>query len=121
MKTIFVGLFLLSIIVLSSAQVIQGSKLQAVGGYSEVRQDMLSSLRGEQSFVRSEELARKAYQETRHGNLGQLHKVYQQVVAGVNYKMVFETSEGLMEVTVFCQPWTNTYEILSIEPCIIQN
>lgn len=46
MKTIFVGLFLLSVIVFSSAQVNLGSKLQVVGGYSEVHQDMLSSLRG---------------------------------------------------------------------------
>lgn len=82
---------------------------------------MLSSLKAQESFVRSEELARKAYQETRHGNLGQLFKVYQQVVAGVNYRMVFETIEGLMEVTVFCQPWTNTFEVISIEPFVQQN
>lgn len=71
--------------------------------------------------MRSEEVARKFYKDTRHGNLGQLHKVYQQVVAGVNYRMVFETSEGLMEITVFCQPWTNTFDVISIEPFVIQH
>lgn len=118
MKTIFVGLFLLSLIVFSTAQVTRYSKLQAVGAYSEVKQEMFSSLRGEECFVRSQDLARKVYKDTRHGVLGQLVKVYQQVVAGVNYRMVFETSEGLIEITVFAQPWTETYEVLGMEPFV---
>ncbi len=82
---------------------------------------MLSSLRNEGSFVRSEEHARKAYQEAHHATLGQLWKVYEQVVAGVNYRMVFESGNGLIEVTVFCQPWTDTFEVTSIQPFIQQN
>lgn len=47
-----------------------------VGAYSEVRPEMFSALREEESFVRSEELARKAFLETRHRKLGRLCKVY---------------------------------------------
>lgn len=82
---------------------------------------MLSALRGEETFIRSEEAARKAYQEAHKAVLGQLWKVYQQIVAGINYRMIFETSNGLVEVTVFCQPWTNTYEITNIQPYTQQN
>jgi hypothetical protein len=38
-----------------------------------------------------------------------------QVVAGVNYKMTFETEKGDYEIIVFCQPWTETYEVTSIK------
>ena len=86
-----------------------------VGGYSEVHQDQLSALRSDDGFLKSEEAARKAFAEKHTETLGQLVKVYQQVVAGMNYKMVFETNSGQVEVDVFSQPWTETYEVIGIQ------
>ncbi len=42
-------------------------------------------------------------------------KFTQQVVAGLNYKMVFTSPKGFVEVVVFDQPWTNTLEVKSIQ------
>lgn len=56
------------------------------------------------------------YAERNSGSLGQLVKVYQQVVAGMNYKLIFETNAGQVEVDVFAQPWTETYDVTNIQP-----
>jgi hypothetical protein len=80
-----------------------------VGGYSEVQEDQLASIRAEDDFIKSEEAARKKYAKDYSENLGQLVKVYKQVVAGMNYKMIFETPSGQVEIDVFSQPWTETY------------
>ncbi len=89
-----------------------------VGGYTEIHQDQLASIRSEQSFIKSEEAARKKFADEHHENLGQLVKVYQQVVAGMNYKMVFETASGQVEIDVFSQPWTETYDVTAIQKVI---
>ncbi len=46
-------------------------------------------MRGDFAFSRSESEARRAYREAHHAELGQLVKVFQQVVAGMTYRMVF--------------------------------
>jgi hypothetical protein len=38
------------------------------------------------------------------------------MVAGTNYKLTFQSHQGNVDIIVFDQPWTNTREILSIEP-----
>lgn len=86
-----------------------------VGGYTEVHEDQLASVRAEDGFIKSEEAARKKYAEDHNENLGQLVKVYQQVVAGMNYKMVFETPSGQVEIDVFAQPWTETYQVTGVQ------
>ncbi len=86
-----------------------------VGGFTEVHDDQLSALRKDDSFLRSEEVARKAYAKRNSGNLGQLVKVYQQVVAGMNYKLIFETNNEQVEIDVFAQPWSETYEVTNIQ------
>ncbi len=55
--------------------------------------------------------ARDAYKEAHGDSLGELITVKEQIVSGVNYKMVFNSSSGKVMVTVYCQSWTNTYEI----------
>lgn len=85
-----------------------------VGGYTEVHEDQLTSIRSEDGFIKSEEAARKKFAEEHSENLGQLVKVYQQVVAGMNYKMIFETNSGQVEIDVFAQPWTETYQVTSV-------
>ena len=89
-----------------------------VGGFSEVHEDQLTSLRSDEGFVRSEEAARKHFAEQNSESLGQLVKVYQQVVAGMNYKMVFETNSGQVEIDVFAQPWTETYQVTGVQKVI---
>lgn len=89
MKTVIVSLFLLAIIALTSAQVNLYLFSKSIGGYNEVQSDKLQSLMNDVNFVKSEEIARKFYLETRHENLGRVLKVYEQVVAGINYKMIF--------------------------------
>lgn len=46
--------------------------------------------------------------------MGELKEVWTQIVAGVNYKMVFESPNGDYQIIVFAQPWTETYEITSV-------
>lgn len=95
--------------------------MKMVGGYSEVKEEQLSALRGDDSFLRSEEAARKFYKEKHTENLGQLVKVYQQVVAGMNYKLIFDSPKGLLEVDVFAQPWTETYSVTNVQSFLQSN
>ena len=45
-------------------------------------------------------------------DLGDLIFVETQVVAGTNYKLIYENDEGdNTEIIVFSQPWTNTMEV----------
>ena len=81
-----------------------------VGGYKDVDDGAIGELRNDANFNRAETMAREAFRSERNEELGQLIRVREQVVAGVNYKMVFETESGeQFEVVVFCQPWTETF------------
>lgn len=46
-------------------------------------------MKNDASFAKAEKLAREAFGAENNGELGQLLSVSQQVVSGVNYKMVF--------------------------------
>lgn len=63
----------------------------------------------------SEMKARESFRDKHKFELGNLKEVSTQVVAGVNYKMVFESSKGDYEMIVFSQPWTETYELTSVQ------
>jgi hypothetical protein len=56
-------------------------------------------------------MAREAVQENHNLIVGQPEEVWQQVVSGFNYKFVFEHD---IQVTIYVQPWTNTYKLLKI-------
>jgi hypothetical protein len=56
-----------------------------------------------EKFSRAEKLAREACKGINSDELGKLKSVSKQIVAGVNYKMVFETQDGKCEVVVFTQ------------------
>jgi hypothetical protein len=47
--------------------------------------------------------------------LGSVIAVQQQMVAGINYKITFDSPEGKFDVVVFCQPWTNSIKVLDIK------
>ncbi len=72
----------------------------------------LSQMQNDATFSRAQTMAREAYRSESNGELGTLISVSQQVVAGINYKMVFQTENGDYEVVVFCQPWTDTFRVL---------
>lgn len=57
-------------------------------------------------------VARTTFAEEHNGVLGEIKTVYRQVVAGINYTIIFATEEGDFEVKVFVQPWTETYRVL---------
>lgn len=83
-----------------------------MGGYTEVNPQELSQMSNDANFASVQKLAREAYRAENNGELGNLISVSQQVVSGINYKMVFQTENGEYEVVVYCQPWTNTFQVL---------
>jgi len=57
-----------------------------------------------------------------HGeNLGEIKSVSEQIVSGINYRMVFNSKSGPVQVTVYCQAWTNTYEVTEMKPFVEEN
>lgn len=46
-------------------------------------------MQNDANFARAQKLAREAYSAEHNGELGQLVSVSQQVVSGVNYRMIF--------------------------------
>lgn len=66
-------------------------------------------------FKRAEAEARKEFALKENIELGNIVAVSQQVVAGMNFKMTFNTAAGNYAVTVFAQPWTDTYKVTHIE------
>lgn len=69
-------------------------------------------------FSKVDKTARDAYHAKTNGELGNLISVAQQVVAGINYKLTYQTENGQYEVTVFAQPWTETYQATEMKPVI---
>ena len=53
--------------------------------------------------------ARDEFRSRNNGELGNVIEVYEQVVAGLNYKMIFQTENGNYEVVVWAQPWNDKY------------
>jgi hypothetical protein len=67
-------------------------------------------------FQKALNLARQTYNSQNKDKLGKLLSVSEQLVAGYNYKMTFETLKGREEIIVFAQSWTNTYQVISMRP-----
>ena len=66
-----------------------------LGGYSDVDPQALTKLQQNDAiFSKAETTARDAFRSQNNGELGNLISVSQQVVAGINYKMVFATENG---------------------------
>lgn len=90
-----------------------------VGGFKQVEASALLELQQDDSFASAENAARQAYRSERNAELGALVSVSEQVVSGMNYRMIFETEGGQFEVTVYVQPWTSTLEVLDMKPVTI--
>lgn len=86
------------------------------GGYHNVSPKDLANLENDEMFIKALEVARQGFESQENAVLGRLVGVQTQVVAGMNYKMTFNSSVGEYQIVVFCQPWTNTYKITSITP-----
>lgn len=86
-----------------------------MGGYKTVPPEALSELLNSEMFKMAENAARKEFSEKQNVELGSVVAVKEQVVAGMNYKMTFNSPVGEYDVTVFVQPWTNTYRVTHIE------
>ena len=90
-----------------------------VGGYRTVDdKTLLARQQNDQNLMKVEKAARDAYRAKNNGELGNLIKVSEQVVAGINYKMVFQTENGDYEVVVFNQPWTQTIQVTEMKPIV---
>ena len=68
----------------------------------------------DKAFVTSLQLAKIKLLAKSIGKIIRLDKIYAQVVNGINYNFNFDTTSGLYEVKVFCQPWTKTFKVTSI-------
>jgi fructose-specific phosphotransferase system component IIB len=66
------------------------------------------------AFVRVEQEARKHFLQQNGQNLGEIVKIETQVVSGINYKITFRTSNGPVEVIVWSQPWTDTFQVMGV-------
>lgn len=66
-------------------------------------------------------MLRNAFELEHNGEISKLVSISTQVVAGVNYKIVFESDETTYEAVVYSQPWTQTVEVLYIKEAIKQN
>lgn len=78
-----------------------------MGGYQTIdieQQDNAESneLAGIEAFARAE------FSKTNGGELGELVDVRRQLVAGLNYKLTFESESEVVVMTVFDQSWTQT-------------
>lgn len=51
-------------------------------------------MQNDANFERVQKIARDAYRSENNGELGNLISVSQQVVSGINYKMIFQTENG---------------------------
>ena len=57
----------------------------------------------------------EAFEAEHNENISKVLSIAAQIVAGINYKIDFETPSTIYEGVVFFQPWTNTIEVLSIQ------
>jgi hypothetical protein len=85
-----------------------------MGGYQTVDieqqdNDVNSDLANVEGF------ARKEFEKTNGGKLGDLVKVQTQVVAGINYLLTFESETEVVVMKVFDQSWTQTRKVTSVE------
>ena len=104
---------LLSLLSLTLSQNLITDSPVLLGGYAGMTS---SDLKDDPIFQEIEDFARKEYSTRNNGLLlGQLKSADRQLVAGFNYKMVFDSAEGLIEVVVFDQSWTQTREVTSIK------
>lgn len=89
--------------------------LSTPGGYTPLDQTDLPNLAHNEIYQAAEARAREVFQEKNNANLGAVVAVQQQMVAGINYRITFESPEGRYDVVVFTQPWTNTIKVLDIQ------
>lgn len=87
-----------------------------VGGFRKADEATLANAKNDAMLTKAEQVARDYYRAQNNGELGALVELYEQVVAGINYKMIFQTETGQYEATVFAQPWTETYKVTSMKP-----
>jgi hypothetical protein len=67
------------------------------------------------------EKARTEYLQEHNDNLGEVMKVSEQIVSGINYRIVFNSGSGPVQITVYCQAWTETYEVTEIKSLVEEN
>lgn len=75
----------------------------------DINTNEANELAGIEAFARGEFAKSNA-----NVQLGELVDVKRQVVAGMNYKMKFQTETGFVEITVFDQPWTSTRTVTDV-------
>lgn len=86
-----------------------------VGDYKEVPKEVIDNLIDSLTFEEIELVARKHFTEKEHITLGKILAIEEQIVAGVSYKILFESDKGHYEVSIFVQPWTNKIEVTGYE------
>jgi hypothetical protein len=65
--------------------------------------------------------ARTEYLQKNNDNLGDIVSVSEQIVSGINYRIVFNSGSGPVQITVYCQSWTGTYEVTEIKLLVEEN
>jgi len=72
---------------------------------------------------RIEKFAREQYSASNNGEkLGALVDISKQIVAGLNYSLTFDTSNGdTVTLIVFDQVWTQTTKVISVTRTPKQN
>ena len=65
--------------------------------------------------------SRTEYLLKNNENLGDIVSVSEQIVSGINYRIVFNSRSGPVQITVYCQSWTGTYEVTEIKSLVEEN
>lgn len=104
-KSILVILALLALVL--SQEVINENPI-LIGGYAPFNPNDVEEMSGILDYAKSE------YAKHNGAPLQDLISVQRQLVSGFNYKFLFETEEGPVEIIVYDQPWTKVREVISI-------
>lgn len=106
----FKKIFLLTVLVVfcfaTEEAIIDDLSAAKTGGYQTVKKEKLHEMLEDPTFHKAEKEARSHYLSYNGASLGQVINVETQVVAGINYKITFETRSGPTEIIVWVQPWT---------------
>ena len=85
------------------------------GGFTPVDSNDLPSLANNDLYKSAEAKAREVFEEQHNSALGDVISVEQQIVSGINYKITFQSPEGVYDVVVYSQPWTQTIKVIDIQ------
>lgn len=101
--------FLMFLVVSLSRNLAEESLL--LGGYEVIELSAINDAEEYKEIQSIISFAKEDYSKKNEEPLGQVVAISRQLVAGWNYKIIFEIPEGYVQIIVFDQSWTQTREV----------